>query len=153
MVPGLGRTGDRVRGDYLPSPVDWVRAEVEQIERTGRTLDGRAVVVLSTVGVRTGAIRKTPLMRVEHAGTYVVVASMAGSDEHPKWFANALARPAIQLLDDGREHALTAREAAGAERSAWWSRSCTVFPSYVDYQSRTRRRIPLLLLEPSSCLR
>jgi deazaflavin-dependent oxidoreductase (nitroreductase family) len=135
-------------GTYLPSPIHSVRAEVEQLERTGRTVDGRAVVVLSTVGARTGAVRKTPLMRVEHAGTYAAVASMAGSDEHPRWYSNALAHPAAQLLDGGRLHAVTAREADDAERAAWWSRACTVFPSYATYQGRTRRRIPVLLLEP-----
>lgn len=147
MVPGVGRPR-AVSSGYLPSPVDWVRAEVEQLERTGRTVDGRAVVVLNTVGARTGAVRKTPLMRVEYDGTYAVVASMAGSDEHPKWYANAVLHPAVHLLDGVVLTALTAREATGAERSAWWSRACTVFPAYADYQSRTRRRIPLLLLEP-----
>lgn len=135
---------------YLPSPVDWVREEVELIERTGVAVDGRAVVVLTSVGVRTGALRKTPLMRVEHAGTYAAVASTAGGDEHPKWYANVLARPAVQLRDGGVVHELLAREPVGAERAAWWSRACTAFPSYADYQSRTRRRIPLLLLEPRS---
>jgi deazaflavin-dependent oxidoreductase (nitroreductase family) len=133
---------------YLPSPVDWVREEVALIERTGEAVGGRAVVVLSTVGARTGALRKTPLMRVEYAGTYAAVASMAGSNEHPKWYGNALAHPAVQLRDRDAVHDLLAREPVGAERSAWWSRACTAFPSYADYQSRTRRRIPLLLLEP-----
>jgi deazaflavin-dependent oxidoreductase (nitroreductase family) len=137
-----------VTSGYLPSPVDWVRAEVEQIERTGCAVGGRQVVVLTTIGARTGALRKTPLMRVEHAGTYAAVASMAGSDEHPRWYTNALVHPAVQLLDGGAVHAATARVAHGPERAAWWSRACTVFPSYATYQSRTRRRIPLLLLEP-----
>ena len=137
-------------GTYLPSPVDWVRAEVELIERTGRGVDDRAVVLLTTVGVRTGAVRKTPLMRVEHAGTYAAVASMAGADRDPAWYRNALAHPAVELRDSELMQALVAREAVGAERSAWWSRACTVFPSYAGYQSQTRRRIPVLLLEPRS---
>lgn len=135
---------------YLPSPVDWVREEVELIERTGVAVGGRAVVVLTSVGVRTGAVRKTPLMRVEHAGTYAAVASRAGGDEHPKWYGNVLARPAVQLRDGDVVHELLAREPVGAERAGWWSRACTAFPSYADYQSRTRWRIPLLLLEPRS---
>jgi D-serine deaminase-like pyridoxal phosphate-dependent protein len=100
-------------GEYAPSPVGWVRDEVDEIERTGGSaFRDRPVVLLTTVGARTGLLRKTPLMRVEHAGSYAVVASMAGADKHPAWYANA----------------------------------CHVFPSYVDYQSKTRRRIPVLLL-------
>ena len=151
MVPGLWRTVALMRdaaGDYLPSPVDWVREEVALIERTGVAVGRRAVVVLTTVGARTGAVRKTPLMRVEHGGTYAAVASAAGSDQDPRWYGNAVADPAVQLLDGGELHDLLAREPVGAERSAWWSRACTAFPSYAAYQSRTRRRIPLLLLEP-----
>ena len=133
---------------YLPSPVDWVREEVEHVERTGRGLRDRPVVVLTSVGARTGAVRKTPLMRVEHAGTYAVVASCAGSHEHPAWYRNVLAHPQVLLQDGASVHRLRARDPVGAERSAWWSRACTAFPSYARYQSRTCRRIPLLLLEP-----
>ena len=133
---------------YLPSPVDWVREEVEHLERTGHGLDGRAVVLLTTIGARTGAVRKTPLMRVEHAGTYAAVASMAGAASHPAWFSNVLVTPRVELLDAGVTHVLAAREVVGVERQQWWSRACTVFPSYADYQSRTRRRIPVVLLEP-----
>lgn len=132
---------------YLPSPVDWVREEVEHLERTGHGLRERAVVLLTTTGARTGALRKTPLMRVEHAGTYCVVASMAGADRHPHWYANVLAHPQVTLLDAGVTHDLVAREVTGTERAQWWSRACTAFPSYVDYASRTRRRIPVLVLE------
>lgn len=134
-------------GEYEPSPEPWVRDEVEHLERTGAGLRDRPVVLLTTVGARTGKVRKTPLMRVEHAGAYVVVASMAGARNHPAWYYNVLAHPEVQLSDAGLTHALTAREISGAERSRWWSRACTAFPSYVDYQSRTRRTIPVLLLE------
>ena len=133
---------------YGPSPVDWVREEVEHLERTGLGLRGRSVVLLTTRGARTGLVRKTPLMRVEHAGTYAVVASAAGADRHPAWYANLLADPRVELRDRDVRRQLLAREAVGAERARWWSRACTAFPSYVDYQSRTARRIPLLLLEP-----
>ena len=136
-----------VNGDYAPSPVDWVREEVEHLERTGRAADGRAVVVLSTVGARTGLLRKTPLMRVEHAGTWAVVASRNGADAHPQWYANVLAHPQVELRDGAQVHALVAREVTGAERERWWSRACTAFPSYAVYASRTRRRIPVLVLE------
>ena len=134
-------------GEYEPSTVAWVREEVEHLERTGVGLRGRQVVLLTTVGARTGRLRKTPLMRVTHGGVYAVVASMAGADRDPHWYANALAHPAVELRDGPRVLDLVAREVTGTERAGWWSRACTVFPSYVDYQSRTRRRIQLLLLE------
>lgn len=138
-----------LRGTYAPSSVDWVRAEVEHIERTGGSaLRDRPVVLLTTVGARTGLLRKTPLMRVEHAGRYAAVASMAGAAEHPRWYANVLAHPVVDLQDGATVHELTARELDGQERARWWSRACTAFPSYVDYQSRTQRRIPVVLLEP-----
>jgi deazaflavin-dependent oxidoreductase (nitroreductase family) len=135
-------------GDYEASTVAWVREEVDHLERTGTGLRGRSVVLLTTVGARTGRLRKTPLMRVTHGGVYAVVASMAGANRHPSWYVNALAHPRVELRDGDRGLDLVAREVTGAERARWWSRACTVFPSYVDYQSRTRRRIPLLLLEP-----
>lgn len=135
-------------GAYEPSPVPWVREEVEHLERTGSGLRGRSVVLLTTVGARSGAIRKTPLMRVELGGVYAVVASTRGGDAHPDWYANVLAHPEVTLRDGDRTLHLVAREVTGAERSRWWSLACTVFPSYVDYQRRTRRRIPVLLLEP-----
>ncbi|MCW2601439.1 MAG: aclJ [Frankiales bacterium] len=139
------------RGEYEPSSEQWVRAEVEHIERTGGSaFRDRPVVLLTTLGARTGKVRKTPLMRVEHAGAYAAVASMAGADRHPQWYFNVLAHPQVELRDRGVRLLLTAREASGTERARWWSRACTVFPSYVDYQSRTRRHIPLLLLETSS---
>ncbi|TFV69168.1 nitroreductase family deazaflavin-dependent oxidoreductase [Blastococcus sp. CT_GayMR19] len=135
-------------GEYEPSTVAWVREEVEHLERTGTGLRGRRVVLLTTVGARSGRLRKTPLMRVTHGGVYAVVASMAGADRHPHWYANVLAHPEVELRDGDRVLDLVAREVTGAERAGWWSRACTVFPSYVEYQRRTRRRIPLLLLEP-----
>ncbi|MGZ6791386.1 MAG: nitroreductase family deazaflavin-dependent oxidoreductase [Mycobacteriales bacterium] len=139
-------------GEYAPSPVGWVCDEVEHIERTGGSaFRDRPVVLVTTVGARTGLLRKTPLMRVEHAGRYAVVASMAGAPAHPAWYANLLAHPHAELRDGPRLLDVTARELDGAERAAWWSRACTAFPSYVGYQSRAgRRRIPVLLLEPQA---
>lgn len=137
-----------LRGNYLPSSEQWVRDEVDHIERTGGSaFRDRPVVLLTTVGSVTGALRKTPLMRVEHTGVYAVVASMAGAQAHPSWYGNLLAQPRAELRDGSSSFDLVAREITGAERSAWWSRACGVFPSYADYQSRTRRKIPVLLLE------
>ncbi len=139
-----------LRGTYEPSPEQWVRDEVAHLERTGGSaFRDRPVVLLTTLGARTAKLRKTPLMRVEHAGTYAVVASMAGADRHPQWYANVLAHPQVELRDGGATFELTAREAVGPERGRWWSRACTAFPSFADYQSRTRRRIPVILFEPS----
>ena len=87
---------------------------------------------------------------VEHAGTYAAVASMAGADRHPQWYANAVASPSVELRDGATVLDLVAREVTGEERSRWWSRACTAFPSYAGYQGRTRRRIPVLLLEPGN---
>ncbi len=137
-------------GVYAPSSEQWVRDEVEHYERTGATARGRPVVVLTTRGARTGLLRKTPVMRVEHGGAYAVVASMAGAARHPAWYHNALADPRVELQDGSGRQDMTARELSGRERAAWWSRACTVFPSYAGYQSRTRRRIPVLLLEPTA---
>jgi deazaflavin-dependent oxidoreductase (nitroreductase family) len=135
--------------DYAPSPVDWVREEVDFIERTGASgLRGRSVIVLSTVGVRSGLLRKTPLMRVEHRGSYAAVASAAGAAQHPAWYGNALAHPEVEVRDGPHVHALVARELTGDERSRWWSRACGTFPSYAAYASATARQIPVLLLEP-----
>ena len=132
---------------YAPSPIDWVREEVEVYASTGAGRDGRPIVVLETTGAVTGLTRRTPLMRVEHAGTYAAVASMGGAASHPAWYANALRNPEVRLYDGQAVHELVAREVIGAERARWWSRANGVFPSYADYQSRTRRPIPVLLLE------
>jgi deazaflavin-dependent oxidoreductase (nitroreductase family) len=142
-----------LRGEYAPSTVSWVREEVELIERTGVARGGRRVVVLTTRGARTGLLRKTPLMRVALGGSYAAVASMAGADRHPAWYTNALACPEVGLRDGDQVFDLVAREVTGPERARWWSLACTVFPSYVGYQSRTRRRIPLLVLEPAAPIR
>ena len=140
-----------LHGEYAPSPSDWARKQAEAFEASGgteaNTLRGVPIILLTSVGARSGKLRKTPLMRVEHAGTYAAVASTRGGDRHPDWYANVLAHPRVTLRDGNLVLELVAREVTGAERSRWWSLACTVFPSYVDYQRRTRRRIPVLLLE------
>lgn len=133
---------------YAPSPVPWVAEEVAQLEATGTAFGGRAVVLLTHRGVKTGLVRKTPLMRVELRGVYAAVASTRGGPDHPHWYANVLASPDVQLRDGDLRLDLRAREVTGTERSRWWSLACGTFPSYVEYQRRTRRRIPVLLLEP-----
>ena len=129
------------------SPVDWVREEVEHYRRTGQGLRGRSVVLLETTGRRSGLTRTTPLMRVHALGTWAVVASWRGAEQHPAWYLNVRADPRVVLQDGLARHALVAREVEGPERAAWWSRSCSVFPAYSAYASGTTRRIPVLLLE------
>ncbi len=132
---------------YGPSPVDWVREEVEHYERTGTAADGRRIVVLTTTGARSGLLRKTPLMRVAAGETYAVVASQGGRPTHPQWYANVLADPHVLLQDGLVRRAYIAREVTGAERTRWWNTACVAFPSYADYQSRTSRQIPVLVLD------
>jgi F420H(2)-dependent quinone reductase len=139
--------------DYLPSPSTWVREQVEQIEATGTTravsVMDRPVVLLTMRGVRTGALRKVPLMRVEHDGVYAAVASKGGAPEHPQWYGNLQANPRITLQDDARSWTAVAREISGAERELWWERCVAAYPPYAEYQTKTDRLIPVLLLEPA----
>ena len=142
-----------LEGQYEPSPQKWVRDQVELYERSGgrdgTTLRGMPVVVLTTRGARTGNIRKTPLMRVEHEGSYAVVASQGGAPAHPQWYYNLLAHPQVQLQDGPDTLDLVARELDGEERELWWKRAVEAFPDYADYQIRTDRRIPVFVLEPA----
>ncbi len=139
-------------GEYEPSPRDWVRNQVEEYERSGgtrgTTLRGMPVVVLTTRGAKTGKIRKVPLMRVEHEGRYAVVASLGGAPEHPLWYHNLLADPHVLLQDGPTTHRLVAREVTGDEKTFWWARAVQAYPDYEDYQRRTERVIPVLVLEP-----
>jgi F420H(2)-dependent quinone reductase len=141
-------------GEYEPSPVQWVRDQVELYERTGgkegATLrnTGMPVVIVTNRGVKSGKLRKTPLMRVERDGAYAAVASQGGSPEHPVWYHNLLADPHVEVRDGEQVFDMTARLVEGEERALWWARSVAAFPSYADYQSRTRRKIPVFVLEP-----
>ncbi|WP_392542441.1 nitroreductase family deazaflavin-dependent oxidoreductase [Oryzobacter telluris] len=139
--------------DYVPSPTTWVRQQVEAIEAAGDTsavhVQNRPVVMLTMRGAKTGAVRKVPLMRVEHEGVYAAVASKGGAPTHPQWYANLLADPAITLQDGTRSWAAVAREISGTEREEWWERCVAAFPPYAEYQVKTDRLIPVLLLEPA----
>jgi F420H(2)-dependent quinone reductase len=144
-------------GEYAPSPSEWVRDQVETYERSGgsegNTLrdTGLPVVIVTTRGVTSGAVRKTPLMRVEHDGEYALIASMGGAPTHPKWYSNLLAAPDAVAVQDGPVPvAVTVREVDGDERAAWWARAVEAFPPYADYQRNTTRRIPVLVATPVS---
>jgi len=138
--------------NYAPSPTEWVRDQVEAIEAAGDTravqVQGRPVIMLTMRGVKSGKTRKVPLMRVEHEGRYLAVASKGGAPEHPSWYSNLLADPDIQLQDGTTTTPVTARELEGEERYEWWVRAVEAFPPYADYQVKTQRQIPVFLLEP-----
>jgi deazaflavin-dependent oxidoreductase (nitroreductase family) len=141
-----------IQGEYAPSPTKWVRDQVETIERTGTTRSvhilNRPVVLLTMLGL-SGKVRKVPLMRVEHDGSYAAVASQGGAPEHPKWYANIRKNPVLDLQDDDRAWTVRARELPeGPERDEWWQRCVEAYPPYADYQQKTDRLIPVFVLEP-----
>jgi len=139
-------------GEYEPSPSQWVRDQVAAYESSGgtegTTMRGLPVVILTTRGAKTGALRKTPLMRVEHDGRYAVVASAAGAPQHPVWYHNVVADPHVELQDGAVRRDMVAREVTGAEKTEWWDRAVAAFPDYADYQVSTDRQIPVIVLEP-----
>lgn len=145
-----------LEGEYVPSPTQWVREQVELYESSGGTrgttlMDtGMPVVVLTTRGAKSGKIRKTPLMRVEHDGRYAVVASLGGAPKHPVWYHNLKSDPHVELQDGPVRQDMTAREVTGAEKAEWWERAVAAYPPYGDYQRRTEREIPVFVLEPST---
>jgi len=138
-------------GEYAPSTSTWAREQAELYERTngveGNDLRGRLIIVLTTVGAKTGMLRKTALMRVEHDGDYVVVASKGGAPENPVWHLNLLAQSHCELHDMADKRDYRARLLDGDERALWWQRACAVWPDYADYQLKTERQIPLWVLE------
>ena len=141
-------------GEYEPSPQKWVRDQVERYEATGgreaNTLrdTGLPVVIFTTRGRKSGKIRKTPLMRVEHDGAYVMVASQGGSPKHPVWYHNLKADPEALVVQDGPEpFDARARELSGEEREEWWERAAAAYPNYAEYQRKTDRLIPVFLAE------
>ncbi|MFB6441026.1 nitroreductase family deazaflavin-dependent oxidoreductase [Streptomyces sp. NPDC056411] len=142
-----------LHGEYEPSPTEWVRLQVERYESSGgtegTTIRGLPVVVLTTRGARTGKVRKSPVMRVEHDGRYAAVASLGGAPHNPVWYHNAVADPRVELQDGPVCRDMTAREVTGAEKALWWERAVEAFPDYVDYQEKTDRQIPVLVLEPA----
>ncbi|GGZ61002.1 nitroreductase [Streptomyces inusitatus] len=142
-----------LEGEYEPSPAQWVRDQVELYESSGgtegTTLRGMPVVILTTVGARSGRIRKSPLMRVEHDGRYAVVASAGGADSHPVWYHNVVAQPRVELQDGAVRQDMTAREVEGEEKALWWARAVEAYADYADYQEKTDRPIPVFVLEPA----
>ncbi|MGH3094451.1 MAG: nitroreductase family deazaflavin-dependent oxidoreductase [Streptosporangiales bacterium] len=141
-----------LQGEYAPSPSAWAREHAEQFENSGgteaTTLRGMAIVLLTSVGVKTGKLRKTPLMRVEHEGRYAIVASLGGAPKNPVWYHNVKANPRVELQDGTTKRDMLAREVTGEEKAVWWARAVEAYPDYADYQERTSREIPVFVLEP-----
>lgn len=141
-----------LKGEYAPSTSDWAREQAELYERSGgikgTTLNGLPVVVVTCVGAKTGKLRKTPLMRVEHEGEYAVVASRGGAPQHPVWYYNLVANPHVELQDGPVKRDYLAREVTGEEKAQWWERAVAAYPPYADYQAKTTREIPVFVLTP-----
>lgn len=139
-------------GEYVPSPHKWAADQVDKYESSGgtegTTLQGKPVVIVTTLGARTGKVRKIPLMRVEHGGRYAVVASQGGAPTHPVWYHNLKAHPRVELQDGPTKQELTAREVTGEEKAEWWERAVEAWPDYANYQTKTDRQIPVFVLEP-----
>jgi deazaflavin-dependent oxidoreductase (nitroreductase family) len=144
-----------LQGEYEPSPWDWVRDQVEAYERSGgqeanTLLDtGLPIIIVTTRGNKSGKLRKTALMRVEHDGDYALVASQGGAPTHPVWFHNLQADPEAVMIQDGPEpFDATVRLVTGDERSEWWDRAVAAYPPYAEYQTKTDRQIPVFVASP-----
>ena len=141
-----------LKGEYAPSTSNWAREQAELYEQSsgteGTTLRGMPVIVLTSVGARSGKLRKTALMRVEHEGEYAVVASLGGAPKHPVWYYNLKANPHVELQDGPEKRDYLAREVTGEEKAVWWERAVAAYPPYADYQAKTTRQIPVFVLAP-----
>ncbi|MEV0269411.1 nitroreductase family deazaflavin-dependent oxidoreductase [Hamadaea sp. NPDC050747] len=139
-------------GEYAPSASGWVRDHVEQVMRTGTTegvtIRGLPTVLMTYRGAKTGKVRKTPVMRVEHDGQYAAVASQGGAPKNPQWYASLVAEPIIDLQDGRLTQQYRAREVFGDEKALWWERAVQAYPPYADYQLKTNRQIPVFVLDP-----
>ena len=145
-----------IEGEYEPSAMEWVRDQVAEYEASGGTRantlrdTGIPVIVVTMRGKSSGKVRKIALMRVEHEGSYALVASYGGRPDNPAWYANLVADPNVMIQDGAEPHDFVVREVTGAERDEWWQRGVAVFPTYDEYQSKTDRTIPVLVAEPAT---
>ena len=137
-------------GEYEPSTSSWARKQAELYESSGgtkgTTMRGMPVILLTTVGSKSGKLRKTPLMRVEHGGAYAVVASLGGAPKHPVWYYNIVQEPHVELQDGPDRADYIAREVTGEEKAVWWERAVAAYPDYAAYQKKTDRQIPVFVL-------
>jgi deazaflavin-dependent oxidoreductase (nitroreductase family) len=141
-------------GDYAPSPYDRSREDAEKYMASGGAegteMEGKPTVLLTTIGAKSGKIRKSPLMRVEHNGEYAIVASMGGAPANPSWYGNVVKNPRVELQDGTVNGDYDAREVFGDEKATWWERAVAAWPPYAEYQTRTDRAIPVFVLTPVS---
>ena len=144
-----------LQGEYEPSTWDWVREQVAEYEasdgqRANTLMDtGLPIIVMTTRGAKSGKIRKSPVMRVEHDGEYALIASKGGMPDNPDWYHNLKAHPEEIVLQDGpAPFRVTVRQVEGDERTLWWDRSVAAYPPYAEYQENTERRIPVLVATP-----
>jgi deazaflavin-dependent oxidoreductase (nitroreductase family) len=141
-------------GEYKPSSSQWVRDQVELYESSGGTqgttlMDtGLPVIVVTSLGAQSGNLRKTPLMRVEHEGSYALVASQGGAPTHPVWYRNLVNHPEVDIQDGPTKRSYRVREVSGEEKTTWWERAVAAFPNYADYQRGTEREIPVFVADP-----
>jgi len=140
---------------YVPSPIDWVREQVELYERSGGTrgttlLDtGLPVIIVTHTGNKTGAIRKTPLMRVKDGNSYILIGSKGGAPTDPVWVHNLRVNPDAEIRDETVVRPMRVREVKDeAERARLWKLAIAAYPPYAEYQERTARRIPVFVAEP-----
>ncbi len=143
-----------LQGEYEPSSTQWVRDQVAAYEASGgreaNTLQGSKdpIVVITSVGAKSGKLRKNPVMRVEKDGVYAAVASKGGAPDNPSWYANFVAHPVVDLQDGPEPRSYQARIAEDEERQRWWEHAVATWPTYASYQEKTDREIPVFLLEP-----
>jgi deazaflavin-dependent oxidoreductase (nitroreductase family) len=145
-----------LEGEYEPSAWDWVRDQVDAIENSGGTEGltlfdtGIPVVIVTSVGAKSGKLRKNPVMRVEHEGKYAAIASKGGDPSNPTWYFNIKADPRVEVQDGAQKFDLVAREVTGEEKAEWWARGAAIYPPYDEYQAATDRVIPVFVLEPAT---
>ncbi|OBA76611.1 nitroreductase [Mycobacterium sp. 1554424.7] len=141
-------------GEYAPSPFDFSREQADKYAESGGAeaadMQGKLIILLTTVGAKTGKLRKTPLMRVEHDGEYAVVASLGGAPQNPVWYHNIKKNPRVELQDGAITRDYDAREVFGDEKATWWERAVEAWPDYAEYQKKTDRQIPVFVLSPVS---
>ena len=143
-----------IEGEYAPSTWGWVRKQVEEYESSGGTQaatlrdTGQPIIVMTTLGHKSGKVRKVPLMRVEQNGEYAIVASKGGAPTNPEWVNNLLADSNVTIQDGPAPFDAVVRLAAGEERAQWWERCVAAFSNYAEYQAKTEREIPLFIASP-----
>ncbi len=141
--------------EYIPTPVKWVRDQVELYEGSGGTEGttlmetGLPCVIVTHTGNKSGAIRKTPLMRVKDGDNYVLIGSQGGAPKNPVWVYNLRANPAVEIRDMTTVSKMRVRELEdGTERERAWEIAVEAFPPYKDYKNKTDRKIPVFVAEP-----